>query len=63
MVSLLYYSIIQQWAKQHYYVRSRNKPITISEMQLNLQKHTKICCNFIKISIRRRKCCCKKILS
>jgi len=39
-----YYSIVQQWAKQHYYARGRNKPTIITELQLNLQKHINICC-------------------
>jgi len=31
-------SIALYWAKQHYYVRNRNKPMIITELQLNLQK-------------------------
>jgi len=46
------------------YVRSRNKPISISELQLNLQKNIKICCcKFNKILVTRKKICCKKILT
>jgi len=32
--------IIQQWAKHQYYVRSRKISSFLSELQLNLQKHT-----------------------
>jgi len=36
------------WAKQ-FYVKIRNKPIIISELQLNLQMHIDIsCCSFNK---------------
>jgi len=45
----------KHWAKQHYYIRSRRKPISILELQLNLQKHIKTCCNnFNKMSITRK---------
>ena len=50
-----YYLIVQQWAKQYYYPRSRNKPIITTELQLNLQKHVNICCcSFIKISMKKK---------
>jgi len=40
------------WAKQYYYVGSRNKPIIIIDLQLNLQNHINIsCCNFNKYSM------------
>ena len=55
-----YYSIIQQWAKQHYYARSRNKPTITTKLQLNLQKHINICCCSID---EEKKLCCKKILT
>jgi len=57
-----YYSIVQQWAKQHYYARGRNKPTIITELQLNLQKHINICCcSFNKAIDEEKKLCCKKI--
>jgi len=44
---------IQQWPRQHYNVRDRNKSISKSELQLNLQKHINVCCcSFNKISIK-----------
>ena len=40
--------------KKHY-VRNRNKPTIITELQINLQKHTNIyCCSFNKILIFKR---------
>jgi len=51
------------WAKQHYYARSRSKPV-ITELQLNLQKHINMCCcSFNKVSMKRKKLSCKKILT
>ena len=48
-------------AKQHYYVRSRKKSSIMLEFQLNLQKHVNIYCWCLnKISIKRKKLCCKK---
>jgi len=35
------HSIVQQWVKRHCHVRNHNKPIIITEMQLNLQKQIK----------------------
>jgi len=47
------WSFVQQWAKQHYYVRSRKKTLHF-RLQLNLQKHTSMCCcSFNKIPIKR----------
>ena len=44
------------------YVRNRNKPTIITELQLNLRKYINICCcSFSKISILKRKNCCKKV--
>ena len=39
-----YYLIVQLWAKQIYYARSRNKPTITAELKLNLQKRINICC-------------------
>jgi len=47
--------MVQWWAKQHYYARSRNKPTVTTELQLNLQEHINICCcSFNKVSIKRK---------
>jgi len=55
-----YYSIVRQWAKQHYYARSRNKPAIITELQLNVQKDINICCcSFNNVSMRKNSCCHK----
>jgi len=38
-------------------------PLVFQKLQLNLQKYIKLCCNFNKISIPKKKLCCKKILT
>jgi len=50
-----HYSIVQWWAKQHDYAKSRNKPTIIRELQLNMQKHINICCfSFNKVSMNKK---------
>jgi len=47
--------------KQHFYAKNHYKPNIITELQLNLQKYIKVycCCGFKKISMKRKKLCCK----
>jgi len=48
--------------KQHYYVRNCNKPIVITEVQLNLQNHIHVCCcSFNKIFVKRIYCAPKQV--
>jgi len=49
--------------KQYWNVRNHNKPIIITELQLNLQKHINICfCIFNKTSLKRKNCAPRKVL-
>jgi len=48
--------------KQHYYIINCNKPIVITELQLNLQNHIHVCCcSFNKIFIKRKYCAPKQV--
>ena len=58
------HSIVKEWVKQHCYVRNCNKTMIITELQQNLQNHINICCCSInKPLIKKKKLCCKKILT
>ena len=50
--------------KQYYHIKNCNKLVIITELQQNMQKHINVCCcSFNKISIKRKKLCCKKRLT